>query len=743
LRARILMMIGFAILASTVLMGMRFYQNRTSEIAAALTELSTAAADVASDLDGKIQGTAQLLHGLARARDLDSRDRTACSSFLADLRDEYPQYTGLLTIDPDGRLFCDSIGGGRDLDLSDRAYFKKALISKEAVVLEPVVGRLTGNPVLQIAHAVRSEIGPPKQVLLASLNLKTFAEYHSRRLLRGSVILLVDKNGTVLTQTSASSWFNLAGTSIADTDLFKQPVAHGSPWVGEIAGVDGGMQVWGVASSPVHRDAGIYFMVGRSRDDLVATANRRFLGDLAIHSVISILLFAGVLSLADIRVRRQIRRLSLLATKLGLGDLGARIAPPYPVGALGDLMTQMNGTAESLERQRASIDDLNGKLLQAQKMEALGQLTGGLAHDFNNLLTVVLGNSELLIEQLADRDDLRSMAELSLVACRRGADLTRSLLAFARNQPLEPKVVDVNDLVSGMESLMRRTLGGHIEMAFVRGDDLWLALVDPPQLENAVLNLCINARDAMEDGGRLSIETINALLDDDAVDADLAPGEYVMIAVSDTGKGISPENLARVFDPFFTTKDVGKGTGLGLSMVHGFISQSRGQIRIYSEIGQGTVIKMFLPRSGNAHCFADEINIAMSDVGGTENILLVEDDELVRQHTERQLVSLGYHVITAVDGPTALAVVMAGGDFDLLFTDVVMPNGMNGRMLATQLVKIRPHLRVLFASGYTENLLVHEGRLAEDTLLLSKPYSRTELARKIRMALASSPVESV
>ena len=283
-----------------------------------------------------------------------------------------------------------------------------------------------------------------------------------------------------------------------------------------------------------------------------------------------------------------------------LGDLSARIAPPFPRGELGGLMTLLNGTADSLERQRAAIDDLNQKLRQSQKMEAMGQLTGGVAHDFNNLLTVILGNAEHIAEQLATHTELRSFAEGILTAAERGAELTRSLLAFSRKQPLMPKDIDIGQQVLGMEQLLRRTLGEHIECEFLLDRDLWLASVDPGQLTSALLNLVLNARDAMPEGGRLTVEIRNASLDKAYVEqhGDIGPGAYVMVAVTDTGTGMTPDVAARAFEPFFTTKDVGKGTGLGLSMVYGFAQQSGGSMQIDSTLGRGTAITLFFPRIG-------------------------------------------------------------------------------------------------------------------------------------------------
>ncbi|WP_121969912.1 PAS domain S-box protein [Leptolyngbya sp. BC1307] len=381
---------------------------------------------------------------------------------------------------------------------------------------------------------------------------------------------------------------------------------------------------------------------------------------------------------------------------------------------------------------------LEEQLQQSQRLESVGQLTGGIAHDFNNLLTVILGNAELLSEMLKSDPKLQPLAEMIGSAAQRGADLTQRLLAFARRQALDPEAVEVNQLIATMDGLLRRTLGEHIEIEIVRGAGLWPALVDPAQIESALLNLCLNARDAMVQGGRLTIETANTRLSQDYADqhVEVVPGQYVMVAVSDTGLGIAPENLERVFEPFFTTKETGKGTGLGLSMVYGFVKQSGGHIKLYSELGQGTTIKMYLPRFwGDTEPQPRQVD--RSVVGGSELILLVEDDELVRRYAHDQLVNLGYRVLVATNGPTALILLRQRDDIDLLFTDVVMPGGMSGRELAYLARRFRPGLNVLYTSGYTEDAIVHHGRLDPGVQLLSKPYSRAELSQKIRDALAA------
>jgi CheY-like chemotaxis protein len=332
---------------------------------------------------------------------------------------------------------------------------------------------------------------------------------------------------------------------------------------------------------------------------------------------------------------------------------------------------------------------------------------------------------------------LRPLAEASLAAAERGSDLVSRLLSFARLQPLDPKPIDINELALNLNGMLRRTLGEQIELEIVRDEELWQAEADAPQLENAVLNLCLNARDAMPKGGRLTIETANVQLDKSYADqnVDVEPGPYVMIAVSDTGVGMSPEVLARAFDPFFTTKDVGKGTGLGLSMVFGFAKQSNGHVAIYSEEGHGTTVKLYLPRAeGDPSHTAKQPRVA-APPRGSESILLVEDNDLVRKHIAALLQSLGYNVIAAQNGIEAIDVLAGTTAIDLLFTDVVMPGPVNGRELANRAKQLRPELPVLFTSGYTENALMHHGRLDPGIQLLGKPFRIGDLAQKIREVL--------
>ena len=741
LRTRLLILVIMAMLVPAVLVGLRFVQNRASEINTALVNLSATANDISNDLDEKIQGTAQLHYGLARARDLDTSDKAACSAFLSAVREEYPQFTGILTINPDGSLFCDSLRSNRTLDLRDREYFKQALQANGVVTLQPAFGRLTGTSVLQIAYPVRSEAAELRFVLLASFNLQKFAEYHHTRLLSKGVgageILLVDRKGMVLVTHPGKYRIGPAGASITNSDLFRFAAAPVGEHFREATDTDGRTYAWAVARSSPIRDAGLHVMVGLSKDSLVATANRRLYEDVAILAVASLLLLAGVWILAKVGIGRQVGRLAAMATKLGLGDLSARIAPPYPRGELGGLMLLLNGTAESLERQRAAIDDLNQRLRQSQKMEAMGQLTGGVAHDFNNLLTVILGNAEHIAEQLATHGELRAFAEGIVTAAERGAELTRSLLAFSRKQPLMPKDIDIGQRVLGMEHLLRRTLGEHIECEFLLDEKLWLASVDPGQLASALLNLVLNARDAMPDGGRLTVAVHNTSLDQTSAEkiGDARPGEYVMVAVTDTGTGMTPEVAARAFEPFFTTKDVGKGTGLGLSMVYGFAQQSGGSMKIDSMPGHGTAIQLFFPRVRAPDATGSKVKDPNAAPAGHETILLVEDDDMVRSYVANELKELGYRVIVTPNGPAALEILRGPGQIDLLFTDVVMPGGLFGPQLAEQASRLRPGLKVLFTSGYSEHPVTSADGSAREARILNKPFRRHDLALMLRSVL--------
>ncbi|MGC2525670.1 MAG: ATP-binding protein [Stellaceae bacterium] len=395
----------------------------------------------------------------------------------------------------------------------------------------------------------------------------------------------------------------------------------------------------------------------------------------------------------------------------------------------------------SLEAQIIEREKAEEALRQAQKMEAVGQLTGGVAHDFNNLLQVITGNLDTLLRRAGDGEgDIHRLANAAMRGAERAAILTQRLLAFSRRQPLAPQPIEVNKLVAGMSDLLRRTLGETVSVETVLAGGVWRASADANQLENALLNLAVNARDAMPGGGRLTIESGNAYLDEEyaAGHEEVKPGQYVTVAVTDTGTGMTKETLGRVFEPFFTTKETGRGSGLGLSQVYGFMRQSDGHVTVYSELDQGTTVRLYLPRHiGRAEAAADA-SVEAHPVAGADSedvVLIVEDDEDVRGNTVAMVRELGYRVIDAENGQAALRVLGNHPAVRLLFTDIGLPGGLNGRQLADEARRIRPELVVLFTTGYARNAIVHHGRLDPGVEVIGKPFTYAALAAKIRKVL--------
>ncbi|MET0545504.1 MAG: CHASE3 domain-containing protein [Caulobacterales bacterium] len=426
--------------------------------------------------------------------------------------------------------------------------------------------------------------------------------------------------------------------------------------------------------------------------------------------------------------------------------------------ALAGLLAWVNGRnlvalqnrTRQLEEEAQQRQKAEENLRQANKIEAVGQLTGGIAHDFNNILTIVIGNLDTIRRRLSDPAQTQGAENLVSViqkplsgaihGARSAAQLTHRLLAFARRQPLAPSRVDVNRLIADMSELLNRTLGETIQVETVLAGGLWRTMADTNQLENALVNLSINARDAMPNGGKLTIETANTFLDDVYAGqfSDVTAGQYVLLSVTDTGNGMSKETLQKVFEPFFTTKPVGQGTGLGLAMVHGFIKQSGGHIRIYSEVGSGTTVNIYLPRLVEADTRASmpsasaAAEVVVTGATKGETVLLVEDNEGVREYARKALEELGYKVLESEDARSAMEIITSPERIDLLFTDVILVGGVNGRQLATQAAEYRPLMPVLFTTGYTRNAIIHHGRLDAGVHLLNKPYTQQDLAAKVR-----------
>ncbi|WP_246732115.1 hybrid sensor histidine kinase/response regulator [Bradyrhizobium yuanmingense] len=444
---------------------------------------------------------------------------------------------------------------------------------------------------------------------------------------------------------------------------------------------------------------------------------------------------------ADAAPDRQARHFATGGEAVGLRKDGTTFPMDLSVGEArqdGELI--FVGIVHDLTARKLTEQQLQ----QAQKMETVGQLSGGIAHDFNNLLTVIIGNAEHLSEQLKARPDLGRFADDICQSGERGAELTQRLLAFSRRQLLRPQTIDCRSLLDSMFKLLKRTLREDIEIRTTSGPGTILAFADRAQLESAVLNLALNAQDAMPSGGHLTLATELVTIEDDdgAVHREVAPGSYVLIAVTDDGEGMTPEVAARAFEPFFTTKEVGKGSGLGLSMVYGFAKQSGGHVSIYSEAGLGTTARIYLPRASTGRSQADLPDGEDTAPRGYETVLIVEDDPFVRSSVIRRVEALGYRVVAAVNGKDALHQLQGDPGIDLLFTDIVMPGGMSGWELADQARRVRPGLPVLFTSGYALEALVEQGRAQARAVVLTKPYRKVELAQRLRDALAATAVPS-
>lgn len=479
---------------------------------------------------------------------------------------------------------------------------------------------------------------------------------------------------------------------------------------------------------------------------LVRAASGQLADSVALNAPLDLSMALSELWNEPEAARTDILRAALSKATRGVCDLTDLVVCPLFVGAVTKSCLVLQGPngqrseSEILSEALASLMSrvsVEADLRHAQKLQAIGELTGGIAHDFNNILAVVLGNAELVLDQVARFGAASEEVELANAirdAALRGATLTSRLLSFARKQPLIPQSLSLNTVLRDLEPLLRRALGGTVSIEIVWAGGLWKTRLDRPQFENALLNLAVNARDAMPDGGRLTIETANTRLDAEyaAEHAEVVPGQYVMVAVTDTGTGMTKDVIREAFTPFFTTKGIGQGSGLGLSMVFGFVKQSGGHVKIYSEVGQGTTVKMYFPRDlTDVEKGRDDLlpppSRPASELG---RVLLVEDDPAILRYTERTLILLGYAVDTALTGDAA-AERLRSRTYDILLTDVVLPGRLNGARLASLAYDLRPQIKVLFMSGYTENAIVHNGQLDPGVELISKPFTRDQLARRL------------
>ncbi|MBS0246329.1 MAG: response regulator [Proteobacteria bacterium] len=632
------------------------------------------------------------------------RDQQSYSARIRNFIKTLPQLRDLWVIDRHGRpLVAGTVYPlPPDLDLSDRDYFTAHTSGNVDTYISKVVrARAADTSFFAITRKRETASGQFDGVYLVSIAPEYFTRYYSQLPPSDvSVAGLIRADGVTLARYPSAAPSTLPSTTPMMKAIAMQPTAGLTYGV---SALDSEKRIIAYRKLP---DYGVYVYAGLN----IATVRSEWLSDMSAHLVFGIPATLAMVGLGILTLRHTRRE----------AEIHAQLAQ------------------EAARRQSTEL-----ALRQAQKMEAVGRLTGGIAHDFNNLLTAIIGNVELALRRNTSEDG-RVANSLNAIrqASMRAATLVQRLLTFSRQHPQEVKVVDINRLVTDMSDLLHRSIGETVRVETVLAGGLWKAALDPNQLESAILNLSVNARDSMPNGGRLTIETSNAYLDESYLKqsgAEVEAGQFVLVAVSDTGTGMTPEVRDRAFDPFFTTKPAGAGSGLGLSMVYGFVKQSHGHVQIYSEMGQGTSIKMYFPRLNDPSAYpaweADAELVSQRQGKHSETILLVEDDQDVSRFVIDALTDIGYRVVHAETAADALDKLKATPEIALLFTDVVLPGGTNGRELANEVKKQRPELPVVFATGYTRNAIIHHGRLDTDVDLLTKPFTTEALATKVRQTL--------
>jgi len=743
LRTRLMLLVLLATLLPALWVGWQFVRDSDAEIAQAEQQLAESADNLAEDLDHRVQGTAQLHYGLARSGLLDGNDKDACSSYLADVREAYPQYTGIVTALPDGRLFCDSLRSGREVNLSDRPYFQRVM-DGAGLTLDPVFGRITGNAVLQVVYPARTPEGRLRFMLVASLNLKKFAREARWQGPAGSPqLVILDSKGSLMAWDGEGSAIAQPGTSLAGTPLFALAQSRPEGGIGELTDADGRTVVWAVTGHPTARNAGLHLMLGRPKAELVAAARLRLRQDLSFLLVVAGLAFGAVWLFGEFGIREPVGRIVNMVRALGSGNLGARIAMPYPRGELGSLMAALNSTAASLERQRTAIAELGEQLRQAQKLEAIGTLAGGIAHDFNNVLGAILGNLAIAAEEAANGQPTEHSLEQIRRAALRARDLVQRIQAFGRRdapklarQPLQPIVEEVLALVQ-VASPAGVTLQADLKPV------PWQVMADATQLHQVLMNLCTNAWQSLQGAaGTVSVGLEDVVFEDDTPGrpADLAAGRHAHLWVRDTGCGIAEADRERVFEPFFTTKGLQGGTGLGLSMVHGIVKAHHGAVKVESAPGQGSCFHVYLPLLAPGTETPDEpASVPSAGLrGGGEHVVYIDDDEVMRLMVERLLARAGYRVSSHGSAQAALAAIGADpAACDLVVTDFNMPE-LSGLEVSRRLAALRPGLPVLIISGYIADDLPAQARSHGVRGLVRKENVLEELVPAIARTLGQA-----
>jgi signal transduction histidine kinase/CheY-like chemotaxis protein len=685
-----------------------------------------------------IEDTRRLLTAVSESRDVREGDSAACSAYLRRLVLQFgAMYANLAVIDAKGMLTCSGLTAASG-SLADRSYFQRALASKSFVVGEYIVGRQTRKASLPFALPILNEAGVVQQVVVAAVDLPLFGRgLASDDALNEATVIVTDREHTIVGMyPNAEKWI---GQSLKADPVTAQ---IGARETGTVEHNEGGDVAVFAFSRVQPLDSGITVRVFLSKTQARAAATRTMYRSLLTFGLVACIIIAAVQVASHRLLLRPIAQLTSASRRLAAGDLGARVAASTTIPELHELgrgFDEMAAALEARERERVLGEierkQLEQRFYQAQKMDAVGRLAGGIAHDFNNMLTAILGYCELLLDDPAISDSQRGDVLEIQKAGKTAAQLTRQLLAVSRREVVEPSVLDMNAIVSAMDRMLHRLVGEHIDMAATLAPDLHLVKADRGQIEQVILNLTVNARDAMPDGGCISIETANVHLPEGVVSTHLsAPaGDYVMLTVKDTGSGITPDVVEHLFEPFFTTKDRGKGTGLGLATVYGIVKQGNGGILVETTIGKGTTFRIYFRQSDErvAAVAQTAAPVVEPSRNGNATILVVEDDAGIRELSTKILSRSGYTVLVAASGEEARQICQHhDGIIHVLLSDVVMP-GMNGPMVAETLTRMRPSLKVVFMSGYTDDIIVRHGGVQNDVPFLQKPFSPERLANTI------------
>jgi len=698
--------------------GWMIWQLRAREIANAMRELTTLDLILVEDSERALQAVDLVLRNvqdrlasekIATPEDLRQLNGTKdMSDRLASRTTGIAQIEAIEIVDVDGRLVNSSRAfPPSEQNLSNRDFFAalRAAPKDQLFISEPVPDYVSGHPTLYLARRIEAPDGTFLGLVVGAIKLSHFENlFKALGIGDGAAVSLWRRDGTLLVRYPPAANAPLVSKypSFFERPHFEKP------------------QIFEVEKSVLDGKARLVATVAGKQYPIIVDVGQGMASLLADWRHISSLAIAGAM-------------VCTTAILLVMWLVNRQFAA----------FEALSVAVRERDQAETAKADIEAQLRQAQKLEAVGELTGGIAHDFNNLLTAVMGNLELLGKHVGDDPRLQRWAKSALEAARRGATLTQRLLAFSRRQPLDPKPADIGHLLDGLSDLLNRTLGENIEIRVAVAEGLWPAFIDVNQLDSAILNVAINARDAMEGKGRLTIFAENVVIGVEEASSykDLAPGDYVAISISDTGNGIPPEILERVFEPFFTTKPIGQGTGLGLSQVYGFLKQTGGGVAILSTPGEGTTVRLYLPRASGEEPSVQvpSVNAATGSVTALppqtdKRILVVEDDGAVRAYTVETLAALGFEVLQAVDAFQALETLRKNIGIGLMMTDIGLP-GMNGRDLAAQAKKQWPGLKVLFTSGYARQAVVHNDRLDDGVELLVKPFSRDDLAKKLEAVL--------